>query len=63
MDNAAYVTKPDLIPALLYDPFSVTYAVFGLLPKKCIKKHMQICKIYINYLLNFYKKRSKTLDK
>ena len=24
---------------------------------------MQICKIYINYLLNFYKKRSKTLDK
>ena len=23
---------------------------------------MQICKIYINYLLNFYKKRSKTLD-
>ena len=24
---------------------------------------MQIYKIYINYLLNFYKKRSKTLDK
>ena len=29
----------------------------------CTKKRMQIYKIYINYLLNFYKKRSKTLDK
>lgn len=29
----------------------------------CTKKRMQIYKIYINYLLKFYKKRSKTLDK
>ena len=29
----------------------------------CTKKRMQIYKICINYLLKFYKKRSKTLNK
>ena len=29
----------------------------------CTKKRMQIYKMCINYLLKFYKKRSKTLDK
>ena len=63
MDNAAYVTENGSESRAGIRSGFVTYAVFGLLPKKCIKKHMQICKIYINYLLNFYKKRSKTLDK
>ena len=34
--NTAYVTKPDLIPALLYDPFPVTYAALSIIQKMYI---------------------------
>ena len=34
--NTAYVTKPDLIPALLYDPFSATYAALSIIQKMYI---------------------------